>query len=192
MYILNEDLFDDLANITQQTQVEPAIPAVETEVVTDAEIAPEGPQEGADVGIANIIHDLIIDENEAIQGYNNAIANLESRPELKPILQDIANEEMNHIGMLEVALELLSPNAADIEEGKVEAEGELNDNSETAPVLEESLYIPDDLKLLNIIDNALMNTEVSDKLTKAEIKELANSVNEFLHKESEKKPRNRR
>lgn len=195
MLKLNEDLFDNQE-----------IPAVETEVVTDTDIMPEGPEQGADTGIANIIHDLIIDENEAIQGYNNIIANLETRPELIPIMQDIANEEMNHIGMLEVALEMLSPNVEGIKEGEAEAEETLDtiktpvnteesDNIETdikEESLTESINISDDLVVLRTIDQALANNPVSEKLTEEELESLADTINEFLHRISEKKSRVKR
>ena len=193
---LNEDAFDDIKQ---------EVPDVETDIVTDTDIMPEGPEAGVDTGIANIIHDLIIDENEAIQGYNIAIANMETRPELIPILQDIANEEMNHIGMLEVALEMVSPNTDEINAGEAEAEETL-DNSEEIPKdtsiekeqeeveesLNESINISDDMVILRTIDQALANNPVSEKLSDEELESLANTVNEYLHRISEKKSRIRR
>lgn len=123
--LLNEEDFE--------IKTEQEIPDVNMPNLEVSEIQPETPKEGADMGIANLIHDLIIDEHEAILGYNAAIANLETRPELIPIMQDIANEEMNHIGMLEKALEIISPNATNIPEGAEEAKVELADESEEDP-----------------------------------------------------------
>jgi len=227
------------------------VPSVETEVVSDNKIEPEGPKQGVETGIANVIHDLIIDENEAIQAYNNAAANMEDYPELQKLMSDIAGEEFTHIGELQKALELLiSPNASNINKGEVETEDNLDELDPGAPVeesldeaahkklpqnkasskngklifrrekdevdrdggmirlqkytqpdgsigedidvLDESLYIADDLKLLKIIDKAIANNDVSGKLTKDEIESLANSINELLHEVSEKKPIKRR
>lgn len=111
---LNEDLFPSFV------ELEPLELSID-------EIEPEGPTQGIETGIANIIHDLIIDENEAIQGYNNAKANMEQYPELINILNDIANEEFNHIGMLEKALSVVSPNEEKIDEGELEATQELSE-----------------------------------------------------------------
>ena len=85
--ILTEEIFDEIEKSEN-------IPDVETPPIEVSEIQPETPKEGADMGIANLIHDLIIDENEAIQGYNNAVANMEDYPELQKIMQDIAGEEL--------------------------------------------------------------------------------------------------
>lgn len=94
--------------------------AVEQPALTVEEVEAEGPTPD-NIGIANLIHDLIIDENEAIQGYNNAQANMESYPELVELMQDIASEELVHIGELQQALEKISPNASKIKEGEQEA-----------------------------------------------------------------------
>jgi len=184
--ILNEADFDE---------IEQEVPSVETEVVTDSEIEPEGPKLGIETGIANIIHDLIIDENEAIQGYNNAAANMEDYPELQKIMHDIAGEEFAHIGELQKALEILSPNAANIEEGEVESEENLDEVDPGSPVdesLDESVNISDDMAVIRAIDKALAENPVSEKLSDKEIESLANSVNEFLHQISEKKARTKR
>lgn len=124
---LNEDIFDN---------IELEVPDVEVDTIEASELEPEGPELGEDTGIVNIIHDLIIDENEAIQGYNNAAANMESYPELVEIMHDIAGEEYAHIGELQKALELLSPNVENIKEGEVEVELETTEPEE---VIEESL-----------------------------------------------------
>ena len=148
---LNEDMFDD---------IELEIPDVEVETIEASKLEPEGPELGEDTGIANLIHDLIIDENEAIQGYNNAAANMESYPELVEIMHNIAGEEYAHIGELQKALELLSPNVANIEEGEVEVELE---SSKAEKVIEESLTedkasIEDAIKnLLDFLDSWYKN-----------------------------------
>ena len=123
MLVLNEDLFDEISGTMS------SIPEVETEIIADSEIEPDGPAQGEATGIANLIHDLIIDENEAIQGYNNAAANMENYPELQKIMHDIAGEEFAHIGELQKALELISPNAEKIAEGEAETEEAVDSGS---------------------------------------------------------------
>lgn len=123
--LLNEDLFDD------------EIPEVELEepIVTETEIEPEGPELGLDTGISNLIHELIIEENQAIQSYNSAAANMEEYPELVEIMHNIASEEFAHIGELQKALEMISPNASNIVNGEQEVE------------LEESLKLNESIDL---------------------------------------------
>jgi len=137
MYILNEDLFDEL-ELNNQENSNASIPNVESDVVSETEIKPDGPDIGLDTGIANLIHDLIIDENEAIQQYNGAAVNMEKYPELQKLMHDLAGEEFIHVGELQKALEMLSPNAANIAEGEVESEELIKDIDAGSPV-DESL-----------------------------------------------------
>jgi len=130
MLKLNEDLFDDVSSEAIPNIAEPDIDADELEL--------SGPAQGEDTGIANVLHDLIIDAHKAVQNYNNAIANLENHPEIIPIIEELANDSMHHIGKLEVALKLLSPNAENIEVGEEEANQVINDSNDD--FLEEGLY----------------------------------------------------
>ena len=91
-----------------------------------------GPSEGADTGVASELISLINDEWEAVEGYNNAIASLRSVINENPfyesaikVLEEISSEENAHIGQLQEVLKQISPNAAEIEKGKVEAENQL-------------------------------------------------------------------
>lgn len=91
--------------------------------------------EGIDInsGIANVINNLIIDEFEAINGYNSAIATLVSIQEDSPIiaiLNDIINEENAHVGQLQKALELVSKSAEEIDKGASEGEEQIIDAEE--------------------------------------------------------------
>lgn len=90
------------------------------------ELIPETPnsvEPGPDAGIASQLNKLIIDEWDAIQGYNDAIvaAELEGYHDIAKVFKDIVNEEMNHVGMLETALSTISPNTQTIKDGEVEA-----------------------------------------------------------------------
>lgn len=93
---------------------------------TDDKETPQPPTVGQDMGTANLLNQLIIDEWEAIDGYNNAIATLSSlsttsaEPIIK-VITDIVNEEHIHVGQLQKALELVAPNAVSIGNGEQEA-----------------------------------------------------------------------
>lgn len=90
-----------------------------------------------DNAIANIINKLIIDEFEAIDGYNSAISTVITEMPDSPIidvLNDIIAEENVHVGQLQRALLLVSTHAQDIakgiEEGKEQiADGEKEEES---------------------------------------------------------------
>lgn len=91
------------------------------------------PSEGLSTGISNTISALIQDEWEAIDGYKNAIAMLETLNETDPlivILDEVLADEYNHVGALEKALTLVTPEASKIEDGKIEAIDEINKLSE--------------------------------------------------------------
>lgn len=85
------------------------------------------PEPGPEAGIASLINKLIVDEWEAIQGYNDAIvaAETEGYSDIANVLRDIANEENLHVGQLEQVMQQLSPNAESINQGEIEAEGQL-------------------------------------------------------------------
>ena len=91
-----------------------------------------------DNAIANIINKLIIDEFEAIDGYNSAISTVITEMPDSPIidvLNDIIAEENVHVGQLQRALLLVSTHAQDIakgtEEGKEQiADGEKEEESD--------------------------------------------------------------
>ena len=106
------------------------IPTVEMEPVTVNEVEPETPTPGVENGLASIIMALIKDEYDAIEGYNNAIANAKEYgyEDLVTVFSSLANEEMVHVGELQKALEIVSPNVAKIKEGEVEAEEHIEDD----------------------------------------------------------------
>lgn len=96
------------------------------------EQTPETPEEN---GVARLILHAINGETDTIAEYNDLIANTDNEDIIR-IIQDITAEENNHIGMLQKALELISPNASNIDDGMKEAEGMIE---ETGEVVEESL-----------------------------------------------------
>lgn len=84
-------------------------------------------------GIAQDLNYLIKDELEAVEGYNSVLAtwkDADKFPEITAVLKDIVDEEMLHIGQLQRALELVSPNAKNIQAGAKEAEEQIVDEAE--------------------------------------------------------------
>ena len=83
-------------------------------------------------GVTTMFHNLIEDELQAIDGYNSAIVTLkglkDDYTDIINILTDIAGEENIHVGQLQRALELVSPQAELIASGVEEAEEEINGN----------------------------------------------------------------
>lgn len=99
----------------------------------DLDETPDAP-EGEDVGISNMLNDLVIDELDAVNGYNSAIATIKDLPDVDGaddavnVLSDIANEENMHIGEIQQLLKMFSDQAVSIDDGKKEAQ-EIIDNT---------------------------------------------------------------
>lgn len=98
----------------------------------DLENVLPGPAEGSDTGVADELINLINDEWEAIQGYNNAIATLRAvsnqndfYEDAIKVLEEISAEENVHVGQLQEVLKRISPNAAEINKGTIEAKNQL-------------------------------------------------------------------
>ena len=142
-----------------KTETEELKEEVEIEIKTEEEDKPEEREEEKveensaaaetpdGMGVANTLNALIQDEWQAIDGYNNTISTYRSMaqsdyPEadksidyeaIIKILEDIAQEEMNHVGMLQKAMGTISPNVEEIAGGEKEAE--------------ETLEAPEDVKI---------------------------------------------
>lgn len=96
-----------------------------------------------DNAIANMINKLIIDEFEAIDGYNSAISTIISEMPDSPIidvLNDIIAEENVHVGQLQRALLLVSTHAQDIAKGTEEGKEQIADGEKE----EESKEVEED------------------------------------------------
>lgn len=86
--------------------------------VTDAQPI----EDGASVGMASVISDLIKDEYEAIDGYNSAIATAEAEgfTDMVKVLTEIQAEENLHIGQLQAIMNTIDPNAHLVDDGQAE------------------------------------------------------------------------
>lgn len=95
----------------------------------DMDIAKEKSPE--ETGIAAIINSLVIDEWEAVDGYQSAIATIEQlggHDAINNILHDILDEEMVHIGQLQEANKFVEPAAMNIDAGQNEAKADADEN----------------------------------------------------------------
>lgn len=96
----------------------------------ELEAIPDTPTTPDEFGAAGLINALIQDEWQAIQGYNDAIATLSTTnidTDIINIFKDITNEENIHIGQLQKALEMVSPNVSSISEGEQEGAEQLEE-----------------------------------------------------------------
>ena len=96
----------------------------------ELEAVPDTPTTPDEFGAAGLINALIQDEWQAIQGYNDAIATLSTTDidtDIINIFKDITNEENIHIGQLQKALEMVSPNVSSISEGEQEGAEQLEE-----------------------------------------------------------------
>lgn len=88
------------------------------------------PEAGDPIGVANLLNMLIKSEWDAIEDYNSAIQTLTGMnfdETILNIIKDIVGEEHVHIGQLQKALETVSPNAVNIQEGEKEATEQLQE-----------------------------------------------------------------
>ncbi len=103
----------------------------------------EPPEEDKNNAISQMLSDLIKDEWEAIDGYNSTITTLRElggHDDIIKVLEDVATEEMVHVGELEHCLELIKPQAQQIEDGKEEAAETIeNEVTPDVPVVQENL-----------------------------------------------------
>lgn len=116
----------------------------------ETEEIPASPETMDAMSVANTLNALIQDEWQAIDGYNGTISTYRAMaqddyPEkdksidydaIIKILEDIAQEEMNHVGMLQKAMGTISPNVSEIKGGEEEAEETL-ENPEAVEVVGE-------------------------------------------------------
>ena len=123
----------------------------------------EGPLTPEDNGVAKLLLQAINDESDTIQFYNDLLANTDNE-DIIAIINDINEEENNHIGMLSKALAIVSPNAEAIEDGQEEAEemiAEVDEEPVLAPV-DESLN--EKLESGDKRDLTILNQRIQDEL----------------------------
>lgn len=77
-----------------------------------------------ETGLADIIISSINKKWDSVRDFNSIIVNLKETgyDDYVPIIEEILEEENNHIGKLQHIVELLSPVTTNIDDGKQEAE----------------------------------------------------------------------
>lgn len=113
------------------------VESLKEDMITDAQPI----EDGAAVGMATVISDLIKDEYEAIDGYNSAIATAEANgfTDMINVLTEIQAEENLHIGQLQSVMNTLDPNAHLVDDGQQEGIEQLSNPLSGNEVVEESL-----------------------------------------------------
>lgn len=91
----------------------------------------EGEKGTTNNSVANRLITAINDEWKTIDLYNSIISELsmidgDDYKKMIPVIEDIVNEENVHVGQLQKALELISPDTVDIAKGEKEAEGQIS------------------------------------------------------------------
>ena len=114
------------------TSTEVVTEDVDSAETVEVEVDPT-PEPGPDMGVANLLINLINDEWEAIQGYNDFIATISAEGGYEDMLgaiQDIVSEENVHVGQLQKLLQQISPDALKIAQGEQEAQEQLEGKDE--------------------------------------------------------------
>jgi rubrerythrin len=89
-----------------------------------------GPKIGPDAGLSALLISAINGEWETINEYNTLAINAreEGYHEMAAIIDEINTEENKHVGQLQKALEMISPNTTAIESGEEEATHQIDDD----------------------------------------------------------------
>ena len=89
-----------------------------------------GPPIGPEAGLTALLIDAINGEWETINQYNTLAINAreEGYEEIAAIIDELNTEENKHVGQLQEALKMLSPNAHAIEDGEAEAVEQIDDD----------------------------------------------------------------
>lgn len=90
-----------------------------------------GPAVGPEAGLSTLLIDAINGEWETINEYNTLAINAreEGYHEIAAIIDEINTEENKHVGQLQKALEMISPNTSAIKQGEEEATYQIDDDA---------------------------------------------------------------
>lgn len=116
------------SNAFLQEDINDVLPAEEIEIVAEVEPSKETVTAGPDAGIAGLINNLIIQNWDMNGAYTDLIVNADSNNQhnIANLAKDIVADINNHIGKLQAALAMLSPNVENIAAGESEAAQQLN------------------------------------------------------------------
>ena len=100
-------------------------------------------QPGDDSAMAEIINKLIIDEWEAVSGYNSASVTAQDLQleEAAKLFSDLSKEELEHVGELQQLLKSFDKNTHSIVDGEEEAKDKLDESFEELDEVEQAKVI---------------------------------------------------
>lgn len=126
----SEFLIEDIEHLLSKSNNQALTEDVDSSEEKKDEKSLDPPEAGDPIGVANLLNMLIKSEWDAIEDYNSAIQTLTGMnfdETILNIIKDIVGEEHVHIGQLQKALETVSPNAVNIQEGEKEATEQLQE-----------------------------------------------------------------
>lgn len=155
-------------------------------------------RENADINVVTGISDIIIDSInkkwDNIRDLNSIIVNLneEGYEELVPVIQSVLEDENKNVGKLQQLVELISPTAKSIDDGRQEAIDEL-DNTDEVKVEEEMKLdenfsnVPEDTTTVvdPVFGKAIEDKEEDEKVVEDALKENEKLAKETIPKEGE-------
>lgn len=123
-----DDDLDECFTSCLKEDINDVLPAEDIEIVAEVEPSKETVTAGPDAGIAGLINNLIIQNWGMNSAYTDLIVNADAnnQPNIANLAKDIVADINNHIGKLQAALAMLSPNVENIAAGESEAAQQLN------------------------------------------------------------------
>ena len=123
-----DDYLDERFTSCLKEDINDVLPAEDIEIVAEVEPSKETVTAGPDAGIAGLINNLIIQNWDMNGAYTDLIVNADSNNQhnIANLAKDIVADINNHIGKLQAALAMLSPNVENIAAGESEAAQQLN------------------------------------------------------------------
>lgn len=123
-----DDDLDECFTPYLKEDINDVVPAEDIEIVAEIEPSKETVTAGPDAGIAGLINNLIIQNWDMNGAYTDLIVNADSNNQhnIANLAKDIVADINNHIGKLQAALAMLSPNVENIAAGESEAAQQLN------------------------------------------------------------------
>lgn len=147
-------------------------------------------RENADINVVTGISDIIIDSInkkwDNIRDFNSIIVNLneEGYEDLVPVIQSILEDENKNVGKLQQLVELISPNAKSIDDGKQEAIDELDNTDIKVEEMKLSENFPNVPEKVTTNVDPVFGKAIEDKERDDKEKEAALKENEKLAKET--------
>lgn len=125
----NYNGFEDELDEALDTTVPEVTPVEEIDVVAEVEPSKETVTVGPNAGVAGLINNLIVQNWNMNGAYTDLIVNADAnnQPKIADLAKDIVAEINNHIGKLQLALAVLSPNVENIAAGEAEAAQQLKE-----------------------------------------------------------------